>query len=135
MLRMKHDPFCSIAVQLSLLAVIAFGVANRVLYKMALVPMGDYGAAAIQFRCALQCWQLCPAFVLPHQCSRRAVYPVVDAKPDLLPESLGSAVFFLAQFQTFGYCAVYFTALAVRYKCAPPDWHCALHLALLWLPF
>ena len=47
-----------------------FGVANRVLYKLALVPMGDY-------------------------------------------------VFFLAQFQTFGYCAVYFTALFVRYKCTP----------------
>lgn len=55
--------------QLSVAALIVFGVANRVLYKLALVPMGDY-------------------------------------------------VFFLAQFQTFGYCAVYFTALFVRYKCA-----------------
>ncbi|CAL5218945.1 g696 [Coccomyxa viridis] len=45
----------------------ALGVANRVLYKMALVPLGDY-------------------------------------------------VFFLAQFQTFGYVAVYFTALLVRYR-------------------
>lgn len=52
---------------LSVAALIVFGVANRVLYKLALVPMGDY-------------------------------------------------VFFLAQFQTFGYCVVYFTALFVRYK-------------------
>lgn len=49
----------------SVAALITFGVANRVLYKMALVPMGDY-------------------------------------------------VFFLAQFQTFGYCVVYFSALAFR---------------------
>ena len=55
--------------QLSVAALIVFGVANRILYKLALVPMGDY-------------------------------------------------VFFLAQFQTFGYCAVYFTALYVRYQCA-----------------
>ncbi len=57
------------ALQLSLVALVAFGVANRVLYKMALVPLGDY-------------------------------------------------VFFLAQFQTFGYCLVYFAALGIRYKCA-----------------
>lgn len=55
--------------QASVTALIVFGVANRVLYKMALVPMGDY-------------------------------------------------VFFLAQFQTFGYCLVYFSALAYRRKCA-----------------
>jgi hypothetical protein len=29
---------------------------------------------------------------------------------------MGDYVFFLAQFQTFGYCAVYFAALAIRYK-------------------
>lgn len=55
------------SLQLSLAALVAFGVLNRVLYKMALVPLGDY-------------------------------------------------VFFLAQFQTFGYCLVYFAALGVRYR-------------------
>lgn len=29
---------------------------------------------------------------------------------------MGNYVFFLAQFQTFGYCAVYFAALAIRYR-------------------
>ena len=53
--------------QLSILAVVVFGVANRVLFKMALQPMGNY-------------------------------------------------VFFLAQLQTFGYVAVYFSILFARYK-------------------
>ncbi|KAA6419096.1 MAG: crt protein 1-like [Trebouxia sp. A1-2] len=54
-------------IALSILAVVVFGVANRVLYKMALVPLGNY-------------------------------------------------VFFLAQLQTFGYVAVYFSALLWRYR-------------------
>ena len=45
------------------------GVANRILYKMALVPLGNY-------------------------------------------------VFFLAQFQTFGYVLVYFAVLFLRRRCA-----------------
>lgn len=45
------------------------GIANRILYKMALVPLGNY-------------------------------------------------VFFLAQFQTFGYVVVYFAVLALRRRCA-----------------
>ena len=57
----------AVSLQLSILAVVVFGVANRVLYKMALVPMGNY-------------------------------------------------VFFLAQLQTFGYVAVYFSILYARYK-------------------
>ncbi len=44
------------------------GVANRILYKMALVPLGNY-------------------------------------------------VFFLAQFQTFGYVLVYFAVLFLRRRC------------------
>jgi hypothetical protein len=38
---------------------------------------------------------------------------------------LGNYVFFLAQFQTFGYCIVYFAALAIRYR-----WGAATHAAL-----
>ncbi|CAK0779329.1 hypothetical protein CVIRNUC_004745 [Coccomyxa viridis] len=58
----------SVLTTLALVATtMAFGVANRVLYKMALVPLGDY-------------------------------------------------VFFLAQFQTFGYVVVYFSALFLRYR-------------------
>ncbi|KAK9915593.1 hypothetical protein WJX75_001294 [Coccomyxa subellipsoidea] len=53
---------------LGLVAVVmTFGVFNRILYKMALVPLGDY-------------------------------------------------IFFLAQFQTFSYVVVYFTALLIRYR-------------------
>jgi drug/metabolite transporter (DMT)-like permease len=51
----------------SIVAALGTGLANRVLYKMALVPMGDY-------------------------------------------------VFVLSQFQTFGYCLVYFSFLAARYR-------------------
>lgn len=36
-----HITTCS-WLQLSILAVVVFGVANRVLYKMALVPLGNY---------------------------------------------------------------------------------------------
>lgn len=53
--------------QLSILAVVVCALANRVLYKMALVPLGNY-------------------------------------------------VFFLAQLQTFGYVAVYFTVLYWRFR-------------------
>ena len=55
--------------QASLAALVVTGIANRILYKMALVPLGNY-------------------------------------------------VFFLAQFQTFGYVAVYFAVLALRRRCA-----------------
>ncbi len=50
------------------------GIANRILYKMALVPLGNY-------------------------------------------------VFFLAQFQTFGYVVVYFAVLALRRRCGPMVQH------------
>ncbi|KAK9806031.1 hypothetical protein WJX73_007294 [Symbiochloris irregularis] len=58
------SPFAAAA---SIGVVVATGVANRVLYKLALVPMGDY-------------------------------------------------VFVLSQFQTFGYCLVYFSFLAARLR-------------------
>ncbi len=50
------------------MALVVTGVANRILYKMALVPLGNY-------------------------------------------------VFFLAQFQTFGYVLVYFAVLFLRRRC------------------
>ena len=53
--------------QASVAAAVVTGVANRVLYKLALVPMGDY-------------------------------------------------VFVLSQFQTFGYCLVYFSFLFSRFR-------------------
>ena len=62
-----HLTHMPISVQFSVLAVVALGVANRVLYKMALTPLHNY-------------------------------------------------VFFLAQAQTFGYVAVYFAALYIRYR-------------------
>ena len=56
----------------SIALVVAFGIANRVLYKMALNPLSDY-------------------------------------------------VFFLAQFQTFSYVALYFAVLGYkRYVSVPP---------------
>ena len=56
-----------LVLQISIAAAVLTGVANRVLYKLALVPMGDY-------------------------------------------------VFVLSQFQTFGYCLVYFGFLFGRYR-------------------
>lgn len=53
---------------MSLAALVVTGVGNRILYKMALVPLGNH-------------------------------------------------VFFLAQFQTFAYVAIYFSILGARYKC------------------
>ena len=35
-------------------------------------------------------------------------------------QPLGNYVFFLAQFQTFGYVVVYFAFLFYRYRCAMP---------------
>ncbi|KAK9843738.1 hypothetical protein WJX81_004492 [Elliptochloris bilobata] len=63
----KDDGPSAVYIAGSLLAVMGLGIANRVLYKMALQPLGDY-------------------------------------------------VFFLAQFQTFGYVAVYFAFLFFRYR-------------------
>ena len=69
-LRSSEDPYQHPAhAQASLAALVVTGIANRILYKMALVPLGNY-------------------------------------------------VFFLAQFQTFGYVAVYFAVLALRRRCA-----------------
>jgi hypothetical protein len=61
------SPLCH-AAQGSVAAVMVAGVANRVLYKMAITPLKNY-------------------------------------------------VFFMAQLQTFGYCAVYFSVLLARHRC------------------
>ena len=62
-------------------ATMAFGVANRVLYKMALVPLGDYVFFLAQFQtfgceaaCALLgCCSFCGfSFLLPEHCTASA---------------------------------------------------------------
>ena len=74
---------CCTPSQASLAALVVTGIANRILYKMALVPLGNY-------------------------------------------------VFFLAQFQTFGYVAVYFAVLALRRRCAVQS---KSHLTIAFLPY
>lgn len=62
-----HSVTVHLFLQGSIVAVVVSGVANRLLYKMAITPLSNY-------------------------------------------------VFFMAQLQTFGYCAVYFTILLMRYR-------------------
>jgi hypothetical protein len=80
----------------SLAAVMGLGIANRVLYKMALQPLGNY------------------VFFLA-QCAPRPPPPSPPRPAPPGPERPRRAP---RRFQTFGYVLVYFGFLLFRYRCA-----------------
>ena len=81
-----------IQLQATIAVVVGTGVANRVLYKLALVPMGGEGCMSSS---------LLPKWLVP--CS-------------LLYAVAADYVFVLSQFQTFGYVLVYASLLASRFR-------------------
>ena len=109
-----------------MIALIGFGVANRVLYKVSRtlfckLPLLTYGRLAQSCRTTSLLLEY-PLCTIHH--TKQCQFSIIRAynhspglpllQMALVP--MGNYVFFLAQFQTFGYCAVYFAALAIRYR-------------------
>lgn len=94
----------------SVAAVMVSGVANRVLYKMAITPLSNYGG-----RCCSEQSAFRFTFEPLYACG--PARPARQMVPPPLARVCLCAVFFMAQLQTFGYCAVYFSILLARHRC------------------